>query len=1153
MDVNLDDDFIKYGRSRGERHRVTVNSSIDDSIYVEVQLKGGINITVIEDNNNNVTTRVIAEETNIVTRKHILKDSPNELEDITNIINELISLDDVPLRNNIKELEDAQEKVQIMLEMNTSPHNNERLEYLLIILKTSIAEKTKENENIERILKLIDLVMEQLENPQKISQFDVLVTIVKDIEKLVKTVHDKVIQEKVDVMLSKFNDLNGKRKSVMIPDNSNVDRLMELKVILDTESFTTMELNKLENIYDEILELQIHLRNSEYSILADKLENEALMLFQKIRLFDDIERRMIADINEIDLNDLNNLEYHLLALLRRINNPIAIKNIRSKLTEVRDILKTYYGMENNVEPHIALNHIEYVLNNTVVLGGVESLKDIHSELTKYLMTATNDKLRNQATKLLQKTKGMIDDLEIAQKIIDEVEQSLNQTYDEKAVKKLIGYKKSLIEIMNTTKDQKMVITVKKMLFDIQEVLTKFDTDRQIMNIRRAALEIDESLDAEVVENPIGIYKRIEGIEMKAKELRKSNISPMDKQKVDGILDVSRNLKLKLSEASSTLFKSIENLIKLINTLRTKNLPLMRKNYDQLVEKYESFNDTMRNEGIGGLEERLDMVNTDYYRIDKSLENIQQKLSTFSFRRMTSSITYPLPVDQKKALEILSKLDVSMNQPNVTENIMTIRKVLLDIKHADETLSQAKNILEHFNSFNENKVIDNAVVPEEMKELNNKKKMQNLPEYTDYLQETNSTFIDYLEDSVTKLNESAVDESTEHKIDLTTSEHIILGDDETVESITIHVPVDITTENEEQSTESEVQTTVENITTDALASIKAETEDQSTENEDQVTEIINSDESMSITTETEETTSENLITDSPVNITTESAEQVNIFTIETTTDDLEDSIRKNLSFEELMSLNTVMNITAEFVLIEDEYVENLNVTEKEFEASSISESSESLDSNESFSNETIMSDEFSSSSENKTMSSLEDLTTWSDSPIEILTEKILELTPSSDEENNEEIQKLTSISDGDSLTEDRRKLIKNEESLEMKKPLNEINNDLMEISDIKKTAMNYSATINSNIIVNLKSINSTDFDTNLLENNVKALLEDSINVNETIARVYETRAYLEEIRSEVNDDQQWILQQLESYLFNVELDSLTSKLIADIKTLLSNFQ
>ena len=201
----------------------------------------------------------------------------------------------------------------------------------------------------------------------------------------------------------------------------------------------------------------------------------------------------------------------------------------------------------------------------------------------------------------------------------------------------------------------------------------------------------------------------------------------------------------------------------------------------------------------------------------------------------------------------------------------------------------------------------------------------------------------------------------------------------------------------------------------------------------------------------------------------------------------------------------------------------------------------------------MSDEFSSSSENKTMSSLEDLTTWSDSPIEILTEKILELTPSSDEENNEEIQKLTSISDGDSLTEDRRKLIKNEESLEMKKPLNEINNDLMEISDIKKTAMNYSATINSNIIVNLKSINSTDFDTNLLENNVKALLEDSINVNETIARVYETRAYLEEIRSEVNDDQQWILQQLESYLFNVELDSLTSKLIADIKTLLSNFQ
>ncbi|CAO1397061.1 unnamed protein product [Diamesa hyperborea] len=1072
VNVNLDDDFVNYGRSGGERHRVTVNSSIDDSIFVEVQLKGGINITVIEDNNNNVTTRVIAEETNIVTKKYILQDSPNELEDITNKINELISSNNDPLVDTIRDLKVAQDKVRKMLEINSSPHDIERLEYLLIILKTSIAEKTKENENIERISKLTDLVTEQLENPQKISEFDLPIeTIVIDIEELAETVKQyKVIQEKVKAVLSKFKELNGKRKSVVITDNSKIDRLMELKDILETESFTTMELNRLENIYDEILELQIHLSDSNYSSLADKLENEALMLFQNVKLFDDIDRRMIADV---DLNDLNDLEKNLLELLGKINNPIAIENIRSKLTEMRDTLRTYYGMDNNVEPHIALNHIENVLNNRVVLRGIKSLKDIHLVLTEYLKTATNEELKNQAMKSLVKTNEMIDNLEIAQRILDEVTQSLNQTHDENTVKTLLGHKSSLVEIMNTIKDQQMVITAKKMLFDIQEVVTQFNTVKQIMNIRRAALEINESLDAEIVENPIEIYRRIEKVEKEAEELGKSNINPIDKQKVDEVIDVSRNLKVKLSEASSTLFKSMDNLIKLINTLKMKNLPMMRENYDEVVKNFERFNDTLRNESIGGLEERLDMVHTDYYRIHKSLDNVQQKLSSFSLRRKESSITYPLPVDQKKANDILSKLEATMTQPNITENIMTTRKILLDIKHAEETLSQAKNILEHFNNFNEHKVIENSVVPEEKKELNIKKKMQNsnFPEYTDYLQETNSTFIDYLED----------------------------------------VPANDSTEPKLQSSESEDLSTV-NLTTEVPVSI-------TTENGDQVTEIISSDEPVETKSESEEQEQENIT----------SADLVDITTEEPMTES---------------ATNVDINITTDSVLIEDEHIENLDETQDELQASAVNESEENEP------QETYLrkseTDETTDKISNTTPENISiEITATNEHQVEEnKTEESLEDTTTGSED--------TTIESSTEIPTDHRKVIQNEESLEMKKPLTEINNDLMKITDIKNTAKNHSATINNNIIVNLKSINSTDFDTHLLENNMKALLEDSINVNETIARINETRTYLDEIRPEVTDDQQWILEQLESYLINVELDSLTSKLIADIKTLLSNF-
>ncbi|CAO1407108.1 unnamed protein product [Diamesa tonsa] len=1078
VNVNLDDDFVNYGRSGGERHRVTVNSSIDDSIFVEVQLKGGINITVIEDNNNNVTTRVIAEETNIVTKKFILQDSPNEVEDITNKINELISSNNDPLGDTIKELKVAQDTVRKMLEINSSPHDIERLEYLLIILKTSIAEKTKENENIERISKLTDLVTEQLENPQKISEFDLPIeTIVIDIEELAETVKQaKVIQEKVKAVLSKFKELNGKRKSVVITDNSKIDRLMELKEILNKESFSTMELNRLENIYDEILELQIHLSDSNYSSLADKLENEALMLFQNVKLFDDIDRRMIADV---DLNDLNDLEKNLLELLGKINNPIAIENIRSKLTEMRDTLRTYYGMDNNVEPHIALNHIENVLNNRVVLGGIKSLKDIHLVLTEYLKTATNEDLKNQAMKLLVQAKEMIDDLEIAQRILDEVTQSLNQTHDENTVKTLLGHKSSLVEIMNTIKDQQMVITAKKMLFDIQEVVTQFNTVKQIMNIRRAALEIDESLDAEIVENPIEIYKRIEKVEKEAKELSKSNINPTDKQKVDEIVDVSRNLKVKLSEASSTLFKSMDNLIKLINTLKMKNLPMMRENYDQVVKNFERFNDTMRNEAIGGLEERLDMVHTDYYRIYKSLENVQQKLSSFSLKRKQSSITYPLPVDQKKANDILSKLEATMTQPNVTENIMTTRKILLDIKHAEETLSQAKNILEHFNNFNEHKVIDNSVVPEEKNELNIKKKMQNsnFPEYTDYLQETNSTFIDYLEDVGTNLKVPA-NEPTELKLQSSESE------DESVVNVTNEIPVSITTESE-----------------------------------DQVTEIISFDEPVKTKPESEEQEQENI-----------------------TSSDLVDT-----TIEELMTesaTNVDMNITTESALIEDEHIEKLDETQEELQAS-VNEITEN-ESQETYlrkSETDETTDEILSTTPENI--SFEISTTNEDQVEEIKTKDSLEDTTTEREDTTTEYESSTEIPS----ETDHRKIIQDEDSLEMKKPIKDINNDLIKITEIKNTAKNYSATINNNIIVNLKSINSTDFNTNLLENNMKALLEDSINVNETIAQ---TRTYLDEIRPEVTDDQQWILEQLQSYLLNVELDSLTSKLIADIKTLLSNF-
>ena len=147
-------------------------------------------------------------------------------------------------------------------------------------------------------------------------------------------------------------------------------------------------------------------------------------------------------------------------------------------------------------------------------------------------------------------------------------------------------------------------------------------------------------------------------------------------------------------------------------------------------------------------------------------------------------------------------------------------------------------------------------------------------------------------------------------------------------------------------------------------------------------------------------------------------------------------------------------------------------------------------------------------------------------------------------------KLFPFFDEDSLNE-----TSSDEDMEfffLKTPIKEIKNDLMKISDIKKSAANHSATINNNIIVNLKSINSTFIDSNLLENNLKFLLDDSIDGNETISRIDETRKHLEQLKPEVDDDQQWILEQFEGYLLNVELDSLTSKLISDIKTFLSNF-
>ncbi|CAO1404807.1 unnamed protein product [Diamesa serratosioi] len=1155
-----------------------------------------------------------------------LQDPPDEVQEITNKINDLISSRNLSLEDRIKELKNAQESVENMMENNTSPSNIERLRYLLPILKNSIAEKTIEKENIARLLKLIDLVMEQLENPQfNISESDALLTIVKDIENLAKTVSNKEVEKKVDAVLDQFYDYSM-RRSVNITDDRKVDRLIELQELLDKKSFTTAELNELEKIYDEVTKLQKHLKNSNASSLADELENESLLLINTVKIFDDIDRKMTADDDKIDLMDLNDLEKMLLELLIKIKNPIAIDNIKSKLTEMRDKLRTHYDIENNVQPYIALNNIEDILNNTVVIGGIETLIDIEHELTQYLKNATEDGFYDKTTKLLTKTTQLIEDFGIAQIILDEVDQLLKQSCKETTVNSLIGYRNRLIEIMDTIKDQWMIITAKHSLFEIQNVVSKCSTEIQIVSMKKTALEIGESLLEDGVEEPIEIYRRIEGMTNKALALRKSKISPVYEKDVDDILDVSNKLKKKLSMASSELHKNMGVLLKLINTLKKKNLRIMRSSYDKVTEKFESFNDTRIEEvETGGLEERLKIVSTDYYRIEKSLENILQHLSSFNFSRKQLLITYPLPMDQKTANEILSKLETSINQPNVTDKIMTTKKILIDIEHAEETLNQAKKILEFLIHSNENKFINDITVPEEEKE----------PIIMQLMEDENINGTDVIGK---ELPVSPMNKSSEHKIEESETEKLIslltipaitkkaiinfdhmniitLMDNKTLDKTTIDVPKGSLTNIEEpfkdiknnidrlNITAASVNSTTENIANDTSMDSSASREDEVTENiinyvplnipnesddtitpniiigvpmdnltkdDDAVKENSNDDISLELTTASVNQTTENSIIDTSMESLRKNVESKN-----TSNDDildiagLVDDETENAFNENFMdNLVSIEDLTSENIFIDIP----MNFTTKNEDTTTENKTNDYSSDNSASSEENITTTE----SEGETTENLinvfpMDNTDIGENPMDISTEReystVMEFSSikAGIEKNLDDVKrkmsnpntkanplKGSSLSDEDSLDEDHTTSNEDKELFELKKPIEEINNDLKKINDIKKSAANHSATINSNIIVNLKSINSTFIDSNLLEDNLKSLLEDSINVNETISRIDETRKYLDELRLEVNDDQQWILEQLEGYLLNVELDSLTSKLIADIKTFLSNF-
>lgn len=670
--VNLDSnvDTVPGSKVSENMHSIFVNSTYDDSMQVNVHLKGQINITIIKDHKDNAGAG--------------MKPTKTEIDKIEQMTNDLVN-------DKTKNSKDAIERAQDIIERlknvgNSDDDNSNRVKQLMSIVILFRHNLMLEMENETKLLRLVTTFKREINTRKfKLTALQELKNVSNEIQTLMKTVKSRKIQTTARNAL-KFYEYSLNDATVGEVRNA-VSMIKNMENKIRVFNYSLEDPTTLNAQYSETLQLLEVLNGTQHYQKAIELRESILNItnhMKTIKILDSNYKNMtyiehqqaiekLKNIAETTKNfEVKNLAEQLLSKIHHENADKKVKKYLANLSEklaVRGALKV-----------IALHRVAYKM---------------------HFYKKLNDSIGKEATIILNRINEIVEESSKASAILDKIEHKLKAPSNKDELNQLEAHREKLTDVANSIYDLSIAENAKSLIEAIDKLVMEFKVGREIDNITSELNRLNQSLESNESDNSIKMeIKHLSELENSAVEIDK-NVATQEKHDnikviMNNISSMKRRLPFKTAKIAQRNEAKI--LIKIINGFLEGCLPTMR---DQIVNATEDFGELLENDverfDVSGLKRRLNIVRSEQNYVKGQFESIRNKLMNFQFTAIEQNQTmiFNSTTDARLKVESLKNL---LNYKRTARLVRKAIKIIQDLEHADETLKQAFKMLDFLRKF-----------------------------------------------------------------------------------------------------------------------------------------------------------------------------------------------------------------------------------------------------------------------------------------------------------------------------------------------------------------------------------------------------------------------------------------------------------------------
>lgn len=661
-------------------NRLIINSTYDDSIFIQTFLKKGANVTVIQDGKS-----VVEVEKTVPASKKLAM--------LEQSAKKIMSQQSCNVTQSSSEARKLLEAIRTMQQSSTDKSVLGRLSKIAAAL-ISHCENIQTSDDDKKLREMVNALEsslnvtqannkppDNLENLDKISEMTRALAI-RTGDVGLRNYALKIVQA-FEIAMEPFRTK---------PDLS--EKLDQLVTSIREDYFVVENATVLNGYLDQLNELQTNLRTPENLTLS--LKREIVNLTEAINTIDTVEDVLEADPEQFEKLFANKTTGLLMAQLRKISKSTRNKIMQIEADEILSELEIrieFFSESQKKSSNFmqVLDAINRTLVNYNGLAGRDGLHMIRDKINSVLRSNPNRSVTAKAMALLSNVKSLHKKIDDVLKVFAVIEKKIRvpkNSKEARALEKAISQIKLIVE---KVPDPTVASRAMEIIGGIEKFLNSYKFQNQMKKIEEALSNMNESLAiAETEEEVDKDRKELKKIESSVMRMKK--LTPVQQNNVTKMLLKIQGIKrsIPVRPVNTALKHEAREFLRIMNGFMESVMPEIKKKLAKIKKSCDllsKFNGT----DLGGLKDRIQIVSKDHRRILSGLKSIQVGLRKLGLHESNFNATLKFK-NFDDTVDRLFELERLLEDPATNDLLKKAFTMVQEVLHANDTLKQLQRMI-----------------------------------------------------------------------------------------------------------------------------------------------------------------------------------------------------------------------------------------------------------------------------------------------------------------------------------------------------------------------------------------------------------------------------------------------------------------------------